>query len=107
MKIEHKEFFRGNKIEILEMILKNADNQLELSWKIIIENTIHRIMFYNVSRFRIEEMSMPLEIHGFEIIDHTQNGWQRDSAFEIRDFEENRVHFFCEFYNMNPEDGFI
>ena len=32
------EIFQGNKIEILEMVLKNVDNQLDLSWKIYFEN---------------------------------------------------------------------
>ena len=43
------EVFQGKKIEILEIILKNVDNQLELSWKIFFENAIFSMIFYNVS----------------------------------------------------------
>lgn len=85
------------------MTLKSADNQLELSWKITAANAVYRMVFFNVSRLRLEEISAPIEIHGFEIIDHSKNGWERDSAFEIRDFEYNRVHFFCECYSMIRE----
>ncbi len=101
MNIEKAEIFQGNKIEILEMFLKNVDNQLDLSWKIYFENAVYRITFFNVSRFRIGEVSMPLEIHGFEIISHSQNGWEKDSIYEIRDFEDDRVNFFCEYFKMD------
>ena len=83
--IGQAEVFQGNKIEILEMILKNVDNQLELSWKIYFEN----------------EWSIPLEVHGFEIINHSQNGCEKDSTYEIRDFEDDRVNFFCECFKMD------
>lgn len=101
MNIGQVEIFQGNKIEILEMILKNVDNQLELSWKIYFGNVVYRITFYNVSRFRIGDLSIPLEVHGFEIINHPQNGWEKDSTYQIRDFEDDRVNFFCEHFEMH------
>lgn len=101
MNIGKAEIFQGNKIEILEMVLKHVDDQLDLSWKIHFENTIFQITFSNVSRFRIGEVSVPLEIHGFEIIDHSQNGWEKDSTYEIRDFEDNLVNFFCEYFKLD------
>ena len=101
MNMRNVEIFQGNKIEILEMVLKNVDNQLELSWKTNCENTFFWVTFSNVSRFRIGEVSMPLEIHGFEIISHSQNGWEKDSTYEICDFEDDHVHFFCEYFKMD------
>lgn len=95
------EIFQGKKVEILEMILKNVDNQLELSCKIYFENAIFRITFYNVSRLRVGEWSAPLEVHGFEIINHSQNGWEKDSTYEIRDFEDDRINFLCESFDMD------
>ena len=77
------------------MILKNSDDQLELLWKTFFENAIFRITFYNVSRFRIGELSMPLEVHRFEIINHSKNGWEEDSKYEICDFEDDHVNFFA------------
>lgn len=97
--------FQGKKIEILEMIIKNVDNQLEVSWKIYFENAIFIITFYNVSRFRIGELSAPLEVHGFEIVNHSQNGWEKDSKYEIRDFEDDYVNFFFECFKIHCERG--
>lgn len=101
MNMESAQILQGNKIEISEMCLKNIDNQLELSWKIYFNNAFFRMIFSNVSRFRIGEVSIPLEIHGFEIVDHSQNGWEKDSTYEIRDFEDDRVNFFCEYFKMD------
>lgn len=101
MYTEKAEILQGKKIEILEMALKQVDGQLVLSWKISFENTLFRMTFSNVSRFRIGEVSIPLEIHGFEIVSHSQNGWEKDSAYEISDFEDDRVSFFCEDFKID------
>lgn len=95
------DIFPKNRIEILEMILTNVNNQLELSWIFLYETVVRSITFYNVSRFSIRDLSIPLEVHGIEIIDHSQNGWEKDSTYEICDFEDDRVHFFCEYFKMD------
>ena len=100
MNVEITEIIQGSIIEILEMNLGQADNRLVFSWRICSGNTRFRMTFLNVSRFRVGEMSSPLEIHGFEMIDHSQGGWEKDSKYEIRDFEANRIHFFCEDFRM-------
>ena len=100
MNMKKAEIFQGKKIEISEMILNEVDNKLVLSWKICLENTVFGMVFSNVSRLRIGEVSAPIEIQGFEIIDHSQNGWDKDSLYEIRDFEDDRVSFFCERFEM-------
>lgn len=90
------DFPMGNEFEISEMRLKTIDDRLELLLKISSRNTTSEVMFYNVSRFRSGELSTPLKVHGFEIIDHSQNGWEKDSQYEICDFEDDRISFFCE-----------
>lgn len=101
MNIDPMIVFQGHKIEILEMFLSNVDNKLKLSWKVLFENTIYRITFYNISRLRMDNMSIPLDVQGFEIINHSFVGWAPDSNYEIRDFEDDRVHFFCEYFKID------
>ena len=36
-----------------------------------------------------------------EIINHAQNGWEKDSTYEIRDFEEDHINFFCEYFQID------
>lgn len=85
----------------IKIILKHEDNGLVLSWKIDFKNMFFQMTFNNVSRFRIEDVSNPLEIHGFEIINHSQNGWDKDSTYEVRDFEDDHINFFCEYFTMD------
>lgn len=105
MNIHQMEIFQGNEIEILEMLLKNVDEHLELSWKIYFEKVIYRITFYNVSRVKVRELSSPVVVWGFEIIDHSQNDWEKDSKYEIRDFEDDCINFFCESFEINEENN--
>lgn len=105
MSAEKMNIFQGNKIEILEMILLNVDNTLELSWEIYFENEICKITFNNVSRLRMKNLSIPLEVHGLEIINHSQNGWETDSKYEIRDFEDDCINFFCECFTIKEQNA--
>lgn len=100
MNIDRAEILYGKHFEILEINIENVENQLVLSWKICFENTVFRMSFYNVSRLRVSEWSIPLELHGFEIINHSKNGWEKDSTYEIRDFEDDQLSFFCEYFSM-------
>ena len=100
MNIKPVEIFQGNKIEILEIFLKKVNYQLELSWKINFENVIYRLAFHNVSRFTLEKLSIPMEVQGLEVINHAQDGWEKDLTYEVRDFEDNRVSFFCEYFEV-------
>jgi len=90
MEIIQTGIFQGKMIEISEMILSNTDNQLDMSWKIYFENAIYKITFYNVSRLRMENLSAPLQIQDFEIINHSQNGWE-DATTQYQDGWENRA----------------
>ena len=96
MKKEILSVIRGKKIQILEFSLFRINDQLELILKIDFNNAILIIRFYNVSDVSIQKLSMPMEIHGFDIIDNKQRGWEKDSRYEIRDFEDASIHFFCE-----------
>ena len=100
MNIEKIEVFKGNKIELIEMIITTEDNQLCLFWKTTFKDRIVQLKFFNVSRFRMGEISAPLEIHGFDIINHSQKGWENESKYEICDYEDNRVNFFCEKFEL-------
>lgn len=100
MNTEQIEIIQGKKIQILKMVLTNDGDQLKLSLKLYCNNVLFRINFHNVSRFRMGNISMPLEVEGFEIINHSQDYWETDSRYEIRDFEDDRVNFFCESFEI-------
>ena len=95
---------QGKTISILDMIITNEGNQLRLLCRIFFNNKTFCITFYNVSRLRMGIISAPFEIHGLEIINHAKSGWEQESVYEIRDFEDECINFFCKCFD-NTGDG--
>lgn len=86
---------QGKEIEILEMNLTSGDGGLTLTWKMRVEGSFLTAVFRNVSELRFDGLSVPVVIHGFEVVDHTADGWQENTAYEIRDFENGIIEFYC------------
>ena len=98
------EKIQGKQIEIRKMVIERVDNQLEMSWTIYVDNEIYNVVFHNISGMKIEKMSSPLEIQGCEMITHVHNGWDKGVKYEIRDFENDCINFFCEELNFSVEE---
>lgn len=90
------EIINGKTIIINEINLRNCNNRLVLSWNVLDRSKVMRIIFYNASRIRINMFSMPMIVQGLEIIDHSRDGWDRESVYEIHDYEDDCISFFCE-----------
>ena len=101
MKSDVLKEIQGQQIEILEFILKCIDYQLELSLKISCNNEIYLLVFYNVSDINMEALSMPLQIAGFEIISNIKLGYEKSNRYRIHDFEEDKLSFYCEDFNIS------
>ena len=100
MKEEILDAVQGQKVQILKLTLSCEESQLDLILNIAFNDTICTICFYKVSGISIQELSMPPEINGFEIINNKQKGWEQDSNYEIRDFEDGRLRFFCKDFEV-------
>ena len=97
------EIIRGQKVEIIELSVACSNDQINLFLSICVNGTIFDIHFYNVSRLNIQDLSTPMEIHGFEIICNKQKGWEKDSNYTIRDFEDGRINFVCEDFETQAD----
>ncbi|MBP1587919.1 MAG: hypothetical protein ILO53_05925 [Clostridia bacterium] len=93
--------FQGRTVVILTMVIENKFIQFDVSCKLCCDNTVYQIVFANVSRLKVKELSIPLAIEGLEIINHFQEGWENDSKYEVRDCENGCISFFCEHYLIN------
>lgn len=96
MKLDILKDIQGQPIEILEFFLNSKDLKLELSLKFYCNNITYIIVFYNVSCINIEDLSMPMQIGGFEIISNKKFGYDKSQNYKVHDFEEERICFYCE-----------
>ena len=58
------------------------------------------IVFKNVSKLNLSEISYPFQVCGFEILDYTSRGYQGDSGFYVNDREDGKISFYCEDFEI-------
>jgi len=54
------------------------------------------IKFYNVSKFKLDEVSKVICISGFDIESMKERGWDRSQKYHVFDYENDTIEFFCE-----------
>ena len=96
MAITNLQFLDGQKIHINGLNLHIHNNMYILELVADVENKSCLLKCYNISKFRIDDISFPATISGFEVIDNLENGWQSDVRYKVCDFEENLISFYCE-----------
>jgi hypothetical protein len=89
------EIIDGKQILIDNLHITTVDQQLNLSMDAYIEGSLHHIVFHNISSLCIDSFSYPMQISGFAVTDNSANGWQSDARYEIYDFEDGAIRFFC------------
>ena len=58
------------------------------------------MVFENVSKIKLSDISYPFQICGFEILDYSFRGYQDDSRFFVHDYENGDLSFFCEKFEI-------
>ncbi len=102
---EQTDYFEGKDFEILEMVLKNSDTKIDLSWKLRYENKYLHVTFYNVHGLRMENLSSPLMIHGLAIDNNSQTVSDRALTYVFHDSNDDRIKFFCECMGLRFEES--
>lgn len=85
----------GKMLLIDDFRVTAVDQQLVLTMDAQIAKEKHRIIFQNISALRIDYFSYPVQISGLAVIDHSPEGWSPDLRYEVYDFEDERLRFFC------------
>ena len=62
------------------------------------------IVFENVSKLKLSDISYPFQICGCEILDYSSRGYQGDSRFFVNDYEDGKLSFFCEKFEIFNAD---
>ena len=91
----------GKSIMVFDFQVLYDDETLTIKMTCISEDqNAYFIVFENVSKLKLSEISYPFQICGFEILDYSSRGYQKDSRFFVNDYEDGRLSFFCENFEI-------
>ena len=91
----------GKSIIIRDFEIEHNDGVLYIKMTCISEDqNAYFIVFENVSKVKLSEISYPFQICGFEILDYSSRGYQGDSRFFVNDYEDGKLSFFCENFEI-------
>lgn len=94
--MHYAELINGSMLLIDSFAIETFNHQLILSLVARIGSITHHIVFHNVSALHIQDFSYPMQIPGIAVKDRLQEGWQKDVRYEVYDFEDGVLRFFCE-----------
>ena len=91
----------GKQITVYDFQIGHNDEKLFIKMTCVSEDqNAYYIIFENVSKVKLSEISYPFQICGFEILDYSSRGYQKDSRFFVNDFEDGSLSFFCEKFEI-------
>ena len=91
----------GKSIIVGNFQIDNYNENLHIKITCISEDkNAYFIVFENVSKLQMSDISYPFQICGFEILDYSSRGYQKDSRFFVNDYEDGKLSFFCENFEI-------
>ena len=91
----------GKSIIVGDFQIENYNENLHIKITCISEDQNgYFIVFENVSKLKMSDISYPFQICGFEILDYSSRGYQKDSRFFVNDYEDGKLSFFCENFEI-------
>ena len=105
----NKELFskvNGKQITVYNLDIIDLNDALCAKLGFVTEDeNVYMIVFENVSKIKLSDISYPFRICGFEIVDNGARGYQGDSRFFVNDYEDGRLSFFCESFEICCANG--
>ncbi len=90
----------GKRIEIKKLVIENADERLDMHLNVKVDDRSLNLTFYNLNSLRINDISCPFTIEGFEILDNKSKGWESSSRYTVNDYENGDLKFHCESFDI-------
>ena len=91
----------GKSIAVCDFQIEQDDEKLCIKMTCVSEDqNSYFIIFENVSKVNLSEISYPFQISGFEILDYISRGYQKDTRFFVNDYEDGSLSFFCENFEI-------
>jgi len=85
-----------NPFEIISMHWGTSQSCAYMNWRIVLLEETYEIHFSGVYDLVLRDVQFPFQIFGFTIDSNTSRGWERAQAFTINDYEDDKIHFYCE-----------
>ena len=96
----------GKSIIVGDFQIEKQDDKLRIKMTCISEDQNgYFIVFENVSKLKMSDISYPFQICGFEILDYSSRGYQKDTRFFVNDYENGTLSFFCENFEIFNANG--
>ena len=91
----------GKAIVIDDFQIEKQDEKLHIKMTFNSEDqNAYFVVFENISKLNLSEISYPFQICGFEILDYSSRGYQKDCRFFVGDYEDGKLSFFCENFEI-------
>ncbi|MBE6630419.1 MAG: hypothetical protein E7624_06185 [Ruminococcaceae bacterium] len=91
----------GKGIIVCDLSIGYYEKTLAVKMSCIAEDhNTYFIVFENVSKLKMSDISYPFQICGFEILDYSSRGYQKDMRFYANDYEDGKISFYCESFEI-------
>lgn len=91
----------GKSVIVRDFTIEHDGEMLAVKMTCISENqNACFVMFENVSDLKLSAIFYPFQICGFEIVDCSARGYQKDVRFYVNDYEEGCISFYCEKFEI-------
>ena len=91
----------GTLLHITEILISEDDKKVNMVITLCVNDKDRILRFENVSSIKMSSFSYPMVIGSMEIVDHKDDGWSIEKRFEVKDYEEGSLSFFCENYTID------
>lgn len=86
----------GQSVEILQLLLNREEVGVSLQLTLFLKGEAVSLRCKNVHGLKVDELSYPMQIAGFEIVDNSDKGWEANQRYTVRDYEDGKISFYCE-----------
>ena len=87
---------QGKNLQISNISLNCINREISMTIQTDIENKELLILFSNVSFLNLRNISYPMIIECFDIIDNSNRGWDSQVRYHIHDLEDETIDFYCQ-----------
>lgn len=86
----------GQSVEILQLWLNREEADVSLQLTLLLNGEAVSLRCKNIHGLMMDELSYPMQIAGFEIVDNSDKGWEASQRYTVRDYEDGKIGFYCE-----------